>query len=461
MMSARSRSFRPHSFVTIALLLIGAAPVFAQSTEDSFRVYTDQPRLFLRAERLRRLKRERERDSMRWEQFNSLISGNAQMPEPGLADALHYAVAGDAKSGKSAIEFAAASGDIRQVALVFDWCHPLLTPAEAKILESKLARAIAQPASAADLQQVRARTLAAIAIADEDRDASEKMLRWVVRDWWRGNTARVLNRNAKILDGPETYALYEILHAVRDNLMIDLREDARSYFSDLPGKQLLSYYPPAYPARENDYRIPAFKGAHEPDLSVATMSRMAELSMIAYDVNTVDSQYLQGWISQDRFLARGALGSPYEFLWANPYEPGLSFHHFHLSEYDPGSGRLFARSSWDDEADWFGIVDGETQYFHDGKLTVMNPKMKQAPICIGQSMIVMAPVPLRFDVPKAELSQAFVLGLAPRSKYDIEINYEGMYEGESDREGTLRIDLPSDTAVNVRIKPARTIPTSD
>ena len=45
----------------------------------------------------------------------------------------------------------------------------------------------------------------------------------------------------------------------------------------------------------------------EPDLNDAVMSRAAELAMVAYDNNALDSQFLQGWLMQDRFLMRGAL----------------------------------------------------------------------------------------------------------------------------------------------------------
>ena len=51
----------------------------------------------------------------------------------------------------------------------------------------------------------------------------------------------------------EIYPLMELLHVLRDNLNIDLREDAREYFQDLPAERLLSYYPPTYPAAENDF----------------------------------------------------------------------------------------------------------------------------------------------------------------------------------------------------------------
>src|SRR5437870_9480202 len=82
------------------LSYIGAIALIAQNppaatSEEEFRVYTEHPRLLLRPQRLRLLKRERERQSMRWKQFEALIAGGAAMPEPGFACALFHAVNGD------------------------------------------------------------------------------------------------------------------------------------------------------------------------------------------------------------------------------------------------------------------------------------------------------------------------------------------------------------------------------
>ena len=70
---------------------------------DPIVVSTEHPRLFLRPARLRLLRRERERTSLRWQQFHSLMAGNAAMPEPGFAHALYYEVAGDKDAGRKAI----------------------------------------------------------------------------------------------------------------------------------------------------------------------------------------------------------------------------------------------------------------------------------------------------------------------------------------------------------------------
>src|SRR5215469_5259753 len=89
--------------------MIAASPVatglFAQ-TNDLIVVSTEHPRLFLRPARLRLLRREKERNSLRWEQFQTLMAGNAAMPEPGFALALYYQIAGDKASGRKAVAWA-------------------------------------------------------------------------------------------------------------------------------------------------------------------------------------------------------------------------------------------------------------------------------------------------------------------------------------------------------------------
>ena len=43
-----------------------------------------------------------------------------------------------------------------------------------------------------------------------------------------------------------------------------------------------------------------------------------------------ETQLLQGFLMNDRFLMRGTLGIAYETMWANPYQPGLSYYHVPL-----------------------------------------------------------------------------------------------------------------------------------
>jgi hypothetical protein len=102
---------RPYGVFFILLAALACLPADAQTpaaTEDPVAVATEHPRLFLRPQRLRLLRRERERSSMRWQQFAALVTGNAPLTELGFAEALYYPVAGDATVAKEAIAFAVA-----------------------------------------------------------------------------------------------------------------------------------------------------------------------------------------------------------------------------------------------------------------------------------------------------------------------------------------------------------------
>src|SRR5438270_9175649 len=77
--------------VLLRILLAGAiilAPMAAQTGDESLDIYTEHPRLFLSAQRLKLLRRERERRTTRWLQIETLMTGKAVMPEPGFANAL-------------------------------------------------------------------------------------------------------------------------------------------------------------------------------------------------------------------------------------------------------------------------------------------------------------------------------------------------------------------------------------
>src|ERR1700691_5977265 len=112
-------------FTILPCLLLTA--LAARSQDEEYRVYTEHPRLILTPQRLRLLKRERERESQRWRQFDALVKGSASLPEPGFSLALYYAVAGDNAAGRRAVDWALGPAqDLRQLALVYDWCQPVL-----------------------------------------------------------------------------------------------------------------------------------------------------------------------------------------------------------------------------------------------------------------------------------------------------------------------------------------------
>lgn len=438
---------------TIMALACRALP----AADEDFHVFTDSPRLLLTKQRLRLLQRERERDSIRWQQFDALVSAGAPMPEAAVAQALYYQVAGNAAAGRKAIEWALsdAGTDLRQLALVFDWCGKLMTEAQADRLAAKIEREIGAPRD--DIPGQAARALAAIAIADHLKDQGESVLKPLVENWWRGGASNSGASN-KVTRGEE-YALMELLHAVRDNAGVDLRESAPEFFRDLPIDQVMAHYPAPFPGQDNDFWVPVFvaaqqPGTGEPDPKQAVWSRAAGLAMVAFDPNSEQVQYLQGFLMQDRFIMRDALGAAYEFLWANPYQPGLSYALLPLVFHYAATGDVFARTSWDEDATWIGYFDGHLQVFRDGKVETLRPGTAVQPVRVGDAVLLSAPAQesdgsTRF---KASTEATIVFGLAPHSAYDVEIDDEELAEAETDMGGTLVIELAPETEAGVRVK---------
>jgi hypothetical protein len=431
----------------IALLSIFLAG--AQSSDEEFKVYNDHPRLLLNERRLRLLRRERERQSPRWQQLQALVTGKAQMPEAGFALALFYIVSGDKAAGRRAIDIASRNNtDIRQTAIVYDWCHDLLTEADQAKIVPRLRQAAATPVG----NVATARDNAFAALMVEDASA----IRRIVVDWWRNRTAKSLANGTSSIRHEDVYPLVELLHSIRDAYNIDLREDAPAVFKDLPLERLLSYYPATYPAPENDFRIPySLEGV--PDLKLAALTRAAELSMVAFDANSQELQFVQGWLLHESFSLRAPFGAPYEFLWANPYQPGLPFQKLPLSFHNKRTGQLLVRSSWEEDAVWLGIVSGKSQLFRDGK---PQPVSVGSPLFLGDAAVVGSKGDIRFQVPRDAPLQWFIVGLKPVTLYDIEVDDEDLTEARSDRAGILSIEFTRAENQAVQIRQPRSSNTS-
>jgi hypothetical protein len=424
--------------------------------EQNYRVYTERPRIFLRPQRLRLLRRERERQSLRWQQFELLMAGKAPMPEPGFAAALYYQTSGNAAYGKQAVAWAMtpAATDLRQLALVFDWCQDQLTDAQSKTLVAKLTRGIDAAERSTKVADIRNRTLAAAALADQSPDLTAKVMEQTVRRWWDETIVPALKEGRRVIQREDAPALYEFLHVVRDNLNNDLRDTVPHFFKNFPLDHLISHYPAIYPAPDGEYRIPAAANMKEPDLRVAALSRAAELSMVAFDSNSPESQVLQGWLMDDHFVMRGTFGISYEFLWANPYQPGLSYYHVPLIFRDELFGRLFVRSAWDESASWLGVFDGETQLFQDGKVTVLNPQISAGPFPLTEALVFFGSGSMKFKVKLDEEEAVFILGLQPKQKYDVELDDREMYEAIADAGGIIQLTVPRKVEIGVRVRAA-------
>jgi len=454
-----------------------------QPAPDSFRVYTDGPRLFLRPARLKLLRREKERRSLRWDQFETLWSAGTQFPEFGWTAALRYQIAQDEGAGAQAVAWAvnaapvsaaAADGVMRQTALIADWCAPLMAAADKTAIFAKLGRALAT--SPATIAEARTKTLAAIALSDAEPQASEKALREVYEGFWMGTFIAGLRSGKLHVPNGDANAMLELMHSFRDNLDFDLRETFSAWFKDYPLTHILAHYPEPFPGPENEFRIPAdlLIDQRGPDVTKATLSRAAELAMVAFDANSPETQLLQGFAMNDRFLMRGALGIAYELLWANPYQPGLSYYHTPLVAHDAVGGELYVRSTWEDDAAWLGFFGGRLQLFANGEVAEVDPQASHEPMDLQEAAVFFANQSTKFSVPERRnagpadelapspdaaaaiaVDDVFVVGLEPRRRYHVEADRFGMFETTSDVGGIIYLPgLPAKAEVRFGLAPS-------
>ncbi|MDP9169348.1 MAG: hypothetical protein M3N54_01910 [Acidobacteriota bacterium] len=445
---------------TACLSLAGlpALRLLAQHRPDTFKVYTDSPRLFLRPARLKLLRRERERQSLRWEQFDLLWNGNAPFGEPGWVAALRYQIAQDEVAGRKAIAWASGPGtDVRQIALVADWCAPILSPADQTRILTKLQRTL-QGGPPKTLSEARDKILAAVVLTDARPDLAESALHDIFDKFWGGVFIPSLQEARARVSNADACAMLEILHVLRDNLNFDLRDTFPAWFKEYPLIHVMAHYPAPWPASENEFHIPADREILKsgPNIAKAALSRAAELSMVAFDSNSPETQLLQGFLMNDRFVMRGTFGIPYELMWANPYQPGLSYYHVPLAQHDAIGGQLFVRSSWEDDASWIGFFDGQLQLFSNGSVTKIDPKLAHEPMDIEEATVFFARNAKKFRVPTREKDESvddvFIVGLEPKGAYHVEVDGEEMVQERADPGGIIYLPtLPAGAGVRLAL----------
>lgn len=259
------------------------------------------------------MKLDRQRQTVRWTEFESRVKTVPDSPQRGFELALYYAVTGDPARGREAAEWVAAHPcDARQDALVHDW--------QGAALDTK-----SSCPPAGDIERARDRLFQAIA---SGQDAEP-----VYQAEWKHMLANL--QAGAFRDPRALYAAVEFIDAVRTNLHIDPRQDDTAFFSLLPTELLLSLKP---------------EQVEHPDW----MTHIAALALVTLDPNLPASQYLQGWAMESRQMLRAGPGVAYEFLWADPYLPGIGYQNLDPWVYDP-HGRLFARTNWSPKACWIGI----------------------------------------------------------------------------------------------------------
>jgi hypothetical protein len=160
----------------------------------------------------------------------------------------------------------------------------------------------------------------------------------------------------------------------------------------------------------------------------------------------------------DRFVMRGTVGIPYELMWANPYQPGLSYYHVPLAQHDDIGGQLFVRSTWEDDASWIGFFEGRLQLFADGGVAEVDPKLAHEPMDIEEATVFFARDTNKFHVPVRKTDEAtddvFIVGLQPRTAYHVEVDGEEMIEELADPGGIIYLPgLPSGAGVRLSPRP--------
>ena len=223
---------------TILLVAAAFAGSFPVAAAD-YPIDSDHPRLLLPPRRLRLLRREQERESLRWNQFQSLVRAGAQFPEPGFAYGLYYIISGDQGIGRRAVAWAlspaanTANGGARDLALVFDWCQALMSKTEVDTVAAKLRGFAAVVPAAPTIANQRDRAFAAIALAGTGGYNPSAVLEQIIDKWWEQLAGKLVG-GTLILPITDHFALYELLHVIRDNADADMRESASKYFFTLP-----------------------------------------------------------------------------------------------------------------------------------------------------------------------------------------------------------------------------------
>ena len=209
-------------------------------------------------------------DRLRWQQFQLFLAGHAAMPETGFAKALYYQVAGDAEAGREAIAWALGPAtDLRQQALVYDWCQDLLSEAQNRDLAARMQSGMADTASDDAIAAVRARVMAAVALFDRRAADPRQELERVVRGWWSGKWRPRWPPARSLVAREDAYALYELLHVLRDNTNRGPARVRPPFFRELPHRTSGELLPGPFEAPENAYYI----GAAPPARASPTCAR--------------------------------------------------------------------------------------------------------------------------------------------------------------------------------------------
>lgn len=438
-------------------LLLSCLPLWPQA---EYRVYNDHPRIWLDESRLVRVQRDAERNTTRWLRLKELLAQPGQLREPAFSEALAYQAGGDEEAGRAAVEWAlsaaernfSAAGDLRQGSLVFDWCQPLLTEEERAKIAAGLATAITAEMNAGELDLLRTRDalLASIAVSGTWPGA-EAATGKLLNQHWKARLIPQMEAGKAADRAEELQAALEICVAVRHNLDLDLWSESPQAFRDVAMARILSYLPDDLETKEGRVHRPSVVPTGSDPETEAIVGRVAEMTLVGYDSRSQSSQFLQGWLRSDAHTLRGVYGAPYEFLWLNPYLPGLSPTSGPQSAYDPTRGRFFARSGWGADGLWLGFFNGSLLRYEGGTLAPVEPDNRAEAIPFPGFAIALPEENAKFQAKILDGNPAYgqfvyLLGMDDKRRYEIKIGNSDWHTYES--HGGV-IALTSDPLLNM------------
>jgi hypothetical protein len=220
---------------------------------------------------------------------------------------------------------------------------------------------------------------------------------------------------------------------VRHNLDRDLWSESPQPFRDVALARILSYLPDDIETKEGRVHRPSVVPPGSDPETEGIVGRVAEMTLVGYDSRSQSSQFLQGWLRSDAHTLRGGYGAPYEFLWLNPYLPGLSPTSGPQSAYDPTRGRFFARSGWGEDGMWLGFFDGALVRYEDGALTPVEPDKRGEAISFPGFAIALPEENAKFQAKVLEGNPAYgqhvyLLGLDDKRRYEIKISDQAWHD---------------------------------
>ena len=119
--------------------------------------------------------------------------------------------------------------------------------------------------------------------------------------------------------------------------------------------------------------------------------------------------------------------------------------------HDLRTGRLFIRSSWDEDATWLGYWDHQSQIFDKGKIQPIALAAQKTPLVLGEVALLGGHSKMQFTVPGDGPVLYFIVGLKPKQIYSVEVDDEALAEHETDVGGILTLDFKRKDTVGVRL----------